>query len=352
MKFDKVRITATAVVQPPVELTSAAIEASLEPVYQRLGLPAGRLELMSGIHARHFWEQPIQPSAAAAQAGEQLLSETALDRREIDLLIFCGVCRDRMEPATAAYVHGLLGLSPNCQILDVSNACLGFANGMVLAGGLIESGNIRHALLVSGENGKPLLDHTLQHLLAQPLNRRQIKPYFANLTIGAGAAAMLVSHADATTDCGDSEHGIGILRGAVVRTDSASNELCQGDTAGSEALQMLTEAEALLDAGIALATTTWERFRQQMAWPADAPDLYVCHQVGRSHQRRLFEALGADRSKDFTTFETMGNVGSVSLPFTLHRALREGKIIAGSRVAMLGIGSGLSCMMLGVEWSV
>jgi 3-oxoacyl-[acyl-carrier-protein] synthase-3 len=350
MKFDKVRITATAVVQPPVELTSAAIEARLEPVYQRLGLPAGRLELMSGIRSRHFWEQPIQPSAAAAQAGEQLLSETALDRREIDLLIFCGVCRDRMEPATAAYVHGLLGLSPNCQILDVSNACLGFANGMVLAGGLIESGNIRHALLVSGENGKPLLEHTLQHLLEQPLSRRQIKPYFANLTIGAGAAAMLVSHADAAAAC--ASNGIGMLRGGVVQTDSASNELCQGDTAGSAALQMLTEAEALLDAGIALATTTWDRFSAQIAWPADAPDIYICHQVGRSHQRRLFDALGADRSKDFTTFETMGNVGSVSLPFTLHRALRAGEIIDGSRIAMLGIGSGLSCMMLGVEWSV
>ncbi len=343
MRFARVRINGTAVVAPPLRVTSAEIEARLAPLYARLRLPQGRLELMTGIRERRFWEGDMAPSAAAAQAGRALLRQGRVDPADIGLLAHCGVCRDRLEPATAAYVHDLLGLAPACQILDVSNACLGFVNAMLLAAGLIESGQLRHALLVSGENGRPLLEHTIRTLLEGGLDRQGVKPYFANLTIGAGAAAMLLSHADAAGP------GARRLAAGVARTDSAANRLCQGAAAGADGLQMLTEAEALLDAGIALARATWEDFERATGWSRATPDCFACHQVGRTHQRRLFDALGLDRGRDFTTFETMGNMGSVSLPFTFHEAVAAGRVPPGARVALLGIGSGLSCAMLAVE---
>ena len=343
MRFSRVLINGSSVVIPPKPVSSEDIEARLAPLYERLKLPEGRLELMTGIQTRHYWEHDILPSQARAEAGKLLLSEGRVDKGEIDLLIHCGVCRDRMEPATAAYVHGLLDFPGSCQILDISNACLGFVNAMVLAGGLIESGQIRHALLVSGENGRPLLDNTIKKLLEGGLNRNQVKPYFANLTIGAGAAAMLVSRDDLVS-------GPAIkLVGGMARADSSANQFCQGDSVGIEGFEMQTNAEGLLDAGIALAATTWDEFEEELGWTRETPDCFVCHQVGRTHQRRLFDSLGLDRSRDFTTYEYMGNVGSVSLPFTLHKAVESGLIKAGQKAALLGIGSGLSTVMLGVE---
>lgn len=344
MRFTRVGIEATAVVAPPRLVTSAQIEERLEPLYRRLGLPFGRLELMTGIESRRFWETEVRPSEAGAEAGRKLLQQHPGSVSQIDLLVHCGVCRDRLEPATAAYVHGLLDLPSHCQILDVSNACLGFANAMLLAAGLIESGQVRRALLVSGENGHSLLENTIRTLLADgSLTRRTVKPYFANLTIGAGAAAMLLGSTD------DETRAPMRLTGAVCETDSAANRLCQGDLAGGGGLEMLTDAEALLEAGITLARATWERFLSEMRWSEGAPERVVCHQVGRTHQRRLLEALGLDQERDFVTYPQMGNVGSVSLPFTLHHAMSAGHIRSGDRVAMLGIGSGLSCAMLGLE---
>jgi 3-oxoacyl-[acyl-carrier-protein] synthase III len=342
VKFEKVRITATSRLKPPVTLTSAEIEAHLAPVYDQLGLPEGRLELMTGIECRHFWEDDRLPSAAGIEAGKALLAESGVKPDSIDLLVHCGVCRDRLEPATAAYVHGGLGLSASCQIFDVSNACLGFVNAMLMAGGLIESGQIRHALLVSGENGKPLLDHTLRELLGGSFTRKTIKPYFANLTIGAGAAAMLLSAETESLSAGKPR-----LLGGVVRTDSAANVLCQGDRAEAGGLQMLTEAEALLDAGLNLAEHTWKDFRTEFSDQEIA--CTVCHQVGRTHQRKLLERLSLPLASDVATYPYMGNVGSVSLPFTLDVALREGRLLEGERAGLLGIGSGLSCAMLAVE---
>ena len=77
---------------------------------------------------------------------------------------------------------------------------------------------------------------------------------------------------------------------------------------------------------------------------------FICHQVGSAHRRKLYEALGLDLAKDFSTFETLGNMGSVSLPATLALAAEAGAVRAGDKVALLGIGSGLNCMMLSLEW--
>ena len=345
MKFTRACIAGTAVVVPPVAVTSAEIEKRLQPMYERLRLPEGRLELMTGIERRHYWDHPILPSEASAEAGRMLLEQNRVDRGEIDLLIHCGVCRDRMEPATAAYVHGLLELDSNCHFLDVSNACLGFVNGMVLAAGLLESGQIRHALLVSGENGRPLLENTIKTLLEGDFNRNQVKPYFANLTIGAGASAMLLSREDLVR--GDHFR----LLGGTARADSKANKLCQGDSGGVEGFEMQTDAEALLNAGIELAKGTWTEFEKELGWDRQTPDCYTCHQVGKTHQRHLFDSLDLDRAKDFITYDYMGNVGSVSLPFTFHKAVEAGAVSFDSKTALLGIGSGLSCVMLGVEGS-
>jgi 3-oxoacyl-[acyl-carrier-protein] synthase-3 len=68
------------------------------------------------------------------------------------------------------------------------------------------------------------------------------------------------------------------------------------------------------------------------------------------HRRRLFETLGLNLAQDFSTFETLGNTGSVALPATLADAVEAGAVRDGQRVALLGIGSGLNCLMLALEW--
>ncbi len=71
---------------------------------------------------------------------------------------------------------------------------------------------------------------------------------------------------------------------------------------------------------------------------------------GAAHRRQLYAALGLDVARDYSTFPTWGNVGSVSLPATLAAAAGAGAVRPGDRVALLGIGSGLNCQMLALEW--
>ncbi len=344
MRFQHVCIESLATALPDEAWTSSAIEEQLRPLYERLKLPFGRLELMTGIRERRFWPTGTRPSEASAAAGRAALARSQVPASEIGLFIHSAVCRDMMEPATAAFAHRLLGLPATAQILDVSNACLGFLNALTLAAGMIESGQIRAALIVSGENGRPLVEQTIKTLREQPLDRNQIKGFFANLTIGSGAVAAVVCHESLVQ--GERHR----LIGGAVRAATGHNHLCQGDAHGAEALQMQTDAEALLVAGVKVAQETWTDFAAATGWMVPMVQRFICHQVGAAHRRRLYEMLGLDLARDFSTFETLGNVGSVSLPATLSKAVEAGAVQHGDRVALLGIGSGINCMMLALEW--
>lgn len=341
MKFENVCIESLAVALPEEIWSSAAVEERLRPLYERLKLPAGRLELMTGIRERRMWPVGTRASDASAAAGRAVLAKSSLRAEQVELFIHGAVSRDMMEPATASFAHRKIGLPGSAQIFDVSNACLGFLNSLTVAAGLIESGQIRCALIVSGENGRPLVEQTLRTLLETSLTRNEIKPYFANLTIGSGAVGAMLCHRSLVS--GPAHR----LLGGIARAATQHSDLCQGDTHGAEALAMQTDSEQLLVAGVELARDTWREFTAEQGSEFGR---FVCHQVGSTHRRKLYETLGLDLAKDFSTFETLGNTGSVALPATLALAVEAGAIRAGDRVGLLGIGSGLNCLMLALEW--
>ncbi len=341
MKFEHVCIEALAVALPDEVWTSADIETRLAPLYERLKLPAGRLELMTGIRERRMWPAGTRASDASAAAGRAVLAKSSLRAEQVELFIHAAVSRDMLEPATASFAHRKIGLPGTAQIFDVSNACLGFLNALTIAGAMIESGQIKCAMVVAGENGRPLVEQTLRTLLEQPLTRNAIKPFFANLTIGSGAVGAIVCHRSLAN--GRAHR----LLGGVARAATQHSDLCQGDTHGTEALAMQTDSEQLLVAGVTLARETWGEFTKEQGASFDR---FVCHQVGSVHRRKLYETLGLDLARDFSTFETLGNTGSVALPATLAAAVEAGAVRDGDRVGLLGIGSGLNCLMLALEW--
>src|SRR5688572_14395993 len=180
----------------PEVWSSSLLEDRLAPLYQRIGLHQGRLELMTGIRERRFWPEPIAPSTIAARAGKMALDRSGIDPARIGCVIHAGVCRDFVEPATANLVHEALGL-PSGEVFDLSNACLGVMSGVAILADKIELGRIEAGLVVAGENGKSLVEATIASLLSDPtVTRKSIKDSFASLTIGSGAAAMVVARSD------------------------------------------------------------------------------------------------------------------------------------------------------------
>ncbi len=266
----------------------------------------------------------------------------------IGALLHASVCRDHLEPATACRVHHLLQLPPQCMIYDVSNACLGLLNGMVQIANMIELGQIRAGIVVGTEDGRHLVENTIESLNATTsLTRRQIKMAIASLTIGSGSCAILL------VDRRLSRTGNQLVA-ATVRAHTQNHELCHsgGDEAVAGGMKPLmeTDSERLMHEGIRTGAETFPDFLAESGWTRDAIDRTFCHQVGTTHRKMMLEALGLDERIDFATLQWLGNTGSVALPTTMAVALEQGLVQPDERVGMLGIGSGINCLMLGAVW--
>jgi 3-oxoacyl-[acyl-carrier-protein] synthase-3 len=333
---------------PEEVVSSSQIETWLAPLYQRLRLPEGRLELMTGIRERRFWPAGMLPSEKSVESAEQAIAAAGIDKAEIGALVHASVCRDHLEPATACKVHHRLGLGPHCQIYDVSNACLGVLNGMVQVANMIELGQIRAGVVVATESSRQLVETTIAELNRNAsLSREQMKLAVASLTIGSGSVAVVLADREL------SRTGNRLL-GGVAGTNTAFHALCHSgrDEAVADEMQplMQTDSERLMRAGIETAAQAFGDFLDELGFERGQIDKTFCHQVGVAHRKLLFEALGLSPQLDFSTVEFLGNTGSVAVPITAAMGIEQGHLAQGDQVALLGIGSGINVLMLAVDW--
>jgi 3-oxoacyl-[acyl-carrier-protein] synthase-3 len=347
MRYSNVCLESFGYTVPEEIVTTDELERRLEPLYTRLRLPHGRLELITGIRERRFWPREMLPSEASVTSAERAIAAAGIDRAEIGALVHASVCRDYLEPATACTVHHRLGLRADCVVYDLSNACLGLLNGVLQVANMIELGQIRAGLVVGTESGRSLVEATIDQLNADTmLTRDGIKLAIASLTIGSGSAAILLVDRELTrTD--------NRILAAVARAETEHHQLCHGNeesVAGRIGMLMQTDSERLMHAGVAAAQPAFAELRRELDWSIEGIDKTFCHQVGAAHRKLMFQGLGLDTDIDFGTVEWLGNTGSVAVPMTAAIGIEQGHLAAGDHVALLGIGSGINVVMLGVEW--
>ncbi|MEM9368394.1 MAG: 3-oxoacyl-ACP synthase III [Planctomycetota bacterium] len=347
MEFEDVVLAGVGIELPAERWTSEHMESMLEPLYQRLRLPEGRLAMMSGILSRRVWPDGTLPSGPSARSVRAAMASADIDPNRVGVLIHASVCRDFLEPATASRVHHEAGLPASCWVYDVSNACLGVLNGAVQIAALIQSGVIDSGVVVGTENSRPLLQTTVKTLNEDlTLTRRSVKPAFASLTIGSGSCAWLLTKRQLAPDAPR-------LRFAIAEANTRHHDLCLSDqdTAGaSMAPLMETDSETLMAEGIATGVAAMNRLRAESRLAPEAFDRSVCHQVGSRHRSAMLAALGLSEDRDVITFPGLGNTGSVALPLSVAAGMASDQLRTGQNVVLCGIGSGINSVMIAAEW--
>jgi acyl-CoA:acyl-CoA alkyltransferase len=348
MRYQEVCVESIGYTIPEEIWTSEALEERLSPLYQRLKLPVGRLELMSGIAERRFWPRGTPIRQLSALSARNCLQAANFDPQLVGSLIHGSVCRDFLEPATACSVHHATGLPPECLIYDVSNACLGILSGMVQAATMIELGQIQSALVVGSEGGRQLVEHTIETLNRDlSLTRQTIKDAIASLTIGSASCAVLLTHRSISQTQN-------LLRTVAFRANTQYHDLCQSheDQAGQDMRPLMkTDSENLMQQGVQTGIATMRDFLRVGKFGVRDIDRTICHQVGSAHRKLMLESLEIDPAIDFATYPWLGNTGAAAAPITLALAAEQNFIPQGSRVAVLGIGSGINCLMLEILWN-
>ncbi len=350
MKYSKVYIDSIGYEIAPVVVTSLEIERRLRELYASLHLGEGQLEALTGIVERRWWEEGHRVSDGAIAAARHALEVSSVRADQLDALIYGSVCQEYFEPATACRVASEIGVGAEATVYDVSNACLGVLNGMVEIANRIELGQARAGIVVGCESSREINEIVIEQMLR---NRSMdfFKLSLATLTGGSGAVAVLLTDGSFAMPRGRK------LLGGTCRTAPQFHGLCRWGIEPAPPAESrefhhftATDSAAVLANGVQLGRETWRAFLHQLGWSGDQVDKVICHQVGSAHRETLLRSLDVPVSKDFATYRYLGNMGTVSLPMTAGLAEERAFLEPGDRVAFLGIGSGLNCMMLGLEW--
>lgn len=296
---------------PEDVLTSEEVERRVEGYRP----PRGIVERMTGIRRRHVARADQQASDLAVAAARGM-------RKDVDLLIFASASQDLVEPATAHIVAAKLGLS--CPVFDVKNACNSLLNGIQVAEALIVSGQYRRVLVCGGETPSRAIRWRVR-------DRAQFVDSFAGYTLSDAGAAVLIE-ADPRTgifyrefSAESTAWAIGTLPGGGSQHPrDPEYSYFRGDG------RRLKEAFELVGPDLFLRALK----RTGLTW--DDFDVIAVHQVAVPYLKVLAGALDLPEERLVLTLPEHGNCASASLPLQLAGASR------GDRVAMLGLGGGIS----------
>ena len=296
---------------------------------ERLGFSPTLIEDLIGILEVRHADDGEKPSTLATLAAEKALAKLGDKPPAIDLLIFCGIDRDYIEPSTAHIVQRNLGLK-DAVCFDVTNACLGFMTAMQIANAAIESQMARNVLICTGERSSDVTK-TCMPLLLNVDRREHFFDKIGALTVGDAGAAAIISPCDQTAG----------IKSLHFSSDGRLAELCYYKYNSRELEgQMLMKkiSKAILDAHKSLLPTT---FNNNLIGSEDINCL-ITHQVGKRPWERYQQIMGVAQEAMTKTFDTLGNITSATFGVNYARALEDGKINPGDLVLAAMAGSGLS----------
>ncbi len=112
---------------------------------------AQRLAKSVGFEELKVIYPPLTTSDACCAGAQVLLEKLKLDPKDIDALIFVTQTPDYLIPATSYGLQCRLGISSEAYLMDITQGCSGFVNGLFAASTLIAAGAAKKVLLCVGD---------------------------------------------------------------------------------------------------------------------------------------------------------------------------------------------------------
>lgn len=332
------RIAGTGIYLPEQRVTTRDLMREIDSK-TRFGVAEDWLERVTGIREKRVTSSGVLPSDMAVAAAEEAMEQAKITPREIDAIIYTGLTRDYLEPATAHVVQAKLRAT-NATVFDISNACHGFMNGVHVIDALIATGQVRHGLVVTGEQGSLLTNRAI-NILKSTDQHSKLASLAAGLTLGDAGAAMLLRRKE-SRDTG--------LIGLMLRSQGQHASLCTVGTPSSED-SGFTDMPAIVEKTAKLMAEMFQEcMYSRLKWRVEELAKYLIHQVGS----RTFDIYNRLTGVPITlmpkTVDVLGNLVTASIPLGIHYCARNGELRVGDKIYISSTGSGISLSQAGLVW--
>lgn len=296
---------------------------------KKYGMPHDWMSKQMGIIERRMAPSSMNPSELAIRAAQDAFDSCPdFNLDLIDAVIFCGIERDKPEPATAHIIQNALGLKAN-HVFDVANACFGFVDGLKLASSLVESGIISHGLVVTGEVTTRLL-RTVVDTLKKGVSVDEAKHQWGFLSVGDAGGAVIV---------GPSPDGQSGFMKFNQRSESRHVDLCHYKYEGDGSLNACMNMAQIVARGFQLNKKIFDQTLFDLGW--DGVDWALAHQTGEATFKQTLSLHSINEHKAIKTYPSLGNITTATLPVSFKKLVDSGSLKTGDRIGGLFAGSGL-----------
>lgn len=274
----------------------------------------------TGIRQRHIAEEGQSCSDLAFEAARAAIASAEITPADVDLILVATSTPDFIFPSSACLLQAKLGIK-GCPAFDVQAVCSGFVYALAIADKFLKSGQHRCALVVGSEVFSRILDW----------NDRSTAVLF-----GDGAGAVVLKADSRPGVLATALHADGAYSGIL----SVPGSVCGGKVVGSPFLQM--DGQAVFKFAVRVLDEVGRETLAMCGLGIGDVDWLIPHQANVRILEATAKRLGLDPARLIVTVDRHANTSAASVPLALDVAVRDGRIKAGQKVLLEGVGGGFT----------
>jgi 3-oxoacyl-[acyl-carrier-protein] synthase-3 len=307
------RIAGTGSYLPPTVLSN-------DELSKRVDTTDSWIQERTGIRQRHIADKAQASSDLALEASRRALEAAGVTAAEIDLIIVATSTPDYVFPSTACLLQAKLGVK-GCAAFDMQAVCSGFVYALATADSLMKNGIYKKALVVGAEVFSRILDW---------------KDRSTCVLFGDGAGAVVLTAAAKPGVHASVLHADGSLSGIL----SVPGNVCGGAVVGSAFLQM--QGNQVFKVAVRVLDECAREVVAAAGMALEDVDWLIPHQANVRILEATAKRLGLPRERLVVTVDHHANTSAASVPLALDEYVRAGKIKAGHKVLLQGVGGGFT----------
>jgi len=281
----------------------------------------------TGIRSKHF-SKVLTTSDLCFNAAERLISDLKWNKNDIGAIVFVSQNPDYLRPATACILQARLKLNKECAAYDIVFGCSGWVYGLCSLSSLMQSGDIKKALLMVGDAKEDHHDLLAGHagtVTALEYQENNNGMYFHLGTNGDGWNAICIPD-------GGSRNPFSLRSLESIEIDG--HKRCR--------LNSIMKGMDVFSFGISIAPKSIKSLADHFSFDYQAADYLVLHQANKKMNELIVKKLNFDPLKVPSSMYEFGNTSSSSIPLTIISQLK-GKIESRKvKFVCCGFGVGLS----------
>ncbi len=291
----------------------------------------------TGVEQKRFVSKGTLSSDLCYEAANKLIEQLQWNREDIDILIFVSQTRDYLMPATACILQDRLKLSKNCLAFDLDLGCSGYVYGLSVIYGLMASGQLNKALLLTGEIPSPNISY----------KDKSTFPLFGD----AGAATAIEykkdypdSYFNLQTD-GSGYKAIHIPDGGMKNYPDPEKTFREEKIAEGiirNRAQIALDGLKVFDFTLKEVAPNVKKLFEQASISKDDIDYFVFHQANKLINETVRRQLKVEPEKYLYSIDRFGNTSSASIPLTMVTEIRNELENKKLKLCISGFGVGLS----------